>query len=428
MVLIFQKPIEELFFRGKTSVIDEASVLLLATIALWLQLGKQNIPKVFSKLGFIFIYLILISLLFGVNRDLFQIIAQSFLHLIFFIVLISLFIIHKNYPGYAKKAFMLAVVITIVGVILQLMMPVAFMNVFPPSEIVLRNISMGNIRISGFQMNPNALGVFLSLVVVFLTLQKEKVSNSLYLKGLFFTSLILLILTGSRSALIFVMIGFLFAEIKTSTKIMSTLGVLIILNFTGIYGLIAKKTNQNIDMIMNTSITEVNYPRWLMAYKGTEIALDHLPIGTGAATFGTVLSKGNPVYYNVGIANVPAVEDASGIYDSNYGSLSGEFGLVGLIIFYGFGAYLIRKIMSFRISSLLLNKSRQRAVVYCFCLIGFVATFMRPLFFSGYYATIFSLLIIGYLEVQNQKEAQELHARSIPPADKESHSLNYKHK
>jgi hypothetical protein len=72
-----------------------------------------------------------------------------------------------------------------------------------------------------------------------------------------------------------------------------------------------------------------------MIYNGTSLAVSHFPFGTGAATFGTVLSKYNTleVYQKVSIPSFwYEGEELSGVYDSGFFSLLAENGFVGIVV------------------------------------------------------------------------------------------------
>ena len=70
-----------------------------------------------------------------------------------------------------------------------------------------------------------------------------------------------------------------------------------------------------------------------MMHLSVLIAKRCFPIGSGSATFGTVFSEGSVVYdfYNQGWRTY--FTKMIGIFDSNYASVLGEFGVIGLILF-----------------------------------------------------------------------------------------------
>ena len=57
-------------------------------------------------------------------------------------------------------------------------------------------------------------------------------------------------------------------------------------------------------------------------------------LGTGAATYGTVMSDNSAVYAEIGLQNSRYFVEKDGIYDSNFASLLGEFGFIGLFMFF----------------------------------------------------------------------------------------------
>lgn len=398
LVLIFQSAIESILFNGTTTILNQLAVLTIFLIALYIQLSQDNIHKYFFFLGGIVLYLILISIFQGENHHFVQIVTQSFLHIQLFLILISLFIISKKYPGFIYKVLIGAVLLSILGAVLQLVLPNLFSELFNPSEQMRHVIERGDFRLWGFQRNPNRIGILFSFFAILLILKKEIIQDLRIYILLIVVSVLMVVLSGSRSSLIFLGFALLFSEIKTRKKILLTLVLVILLFMSGILDYITEKTTSNIRTVSEISVDESNYIRWLMIYYGTELAITNFPMGTGAATFGTALSHNADVYEEIGIADVPSVRDQTGgVHDSNFGSIMGEFGFIGFLIFYGFTAYLIYSILN-KASYRFFKKTNH--FLYCICLVAFTASFVRPTYLNSYFGVLFSLLILAFIEIE----------------------------
>lgn len=397
-VIIFQSAIESIFFNGTSTILDQIAVLTLFTTALLIQLSKDNIHKYFLILGGIVAYLILISVFQGRNHNIVQVIIQSFLHVQLFLVLISLFIISKKFPGFIRKVFIGSILVSIVGAVLQLTTPNLFIDIFTPSEQMIRVTDRGDFRLWGFQRNPNRIGILFSFLAILLIMKKEIVKNYNSYIVLLTLSIVIVVLSGSRSAILFLAFALIFSEIKIKKKVFFASILTIVLFVSGVLDYVSRKTASNIETVNEISVDESNYIRWLMIYYGTEIALNNFPVGTGAATFGTAFSYNADVYNEIGIAEVPSVrEQTGGVHDSNFGSIMGEFGFIGFLIFYGFTAFLIYKILNNSVWATFKNTNH---FLYCMCLIVFSASFVNPTYLNSYFSVLFSLLILGFTEAE----------------------------
>ena len=98
---------------------------------------------------------------------------------------------------------------------------------------------------------------------------------------------------------------------------------------------IMKDTIDNFSHFTNDNHT---YIRGLMFYYGFNLFLEFFPLGTGAATFGTALSKYNTldVYTYVGLdlqrIYNEEMNKLMGVYDSGLASMLAENGFIGMIL------------------------------------------------------------------------------------------------
>jgi hypothetical protein len=124
----------------------------------------------------------------------------------------------------------------------------------------------------------------------------------------------------------------------SNTKIIR-LGIVSVFVAFGVYLFLGESSyfsDTKLDILRMTNNDDDNYYiRGLMVFNGASLAISHFPFGTGAATFGTVLSKYNTleVYQKV---NIPSFwyegEELSGVYDSGFFSLLAENGFVGIAV------------------------------------------------------------------------------------------------
>ncbi len=281
-------------------------------------------------------YMILISVLIN-SSSMQNIVLQSFIHMKFFIFY---FIVDK-YLKYSdlKKIGWFLFVYTVTGFLLNILMQETFNNIMDES-IIYRD---GFLRVIGFQGNPNQLGLTIGLFYLFyLWGRKVSLSEMLLITVIF---AVLIFLTGSRSALSIILISlsyyYLFERFKTKIYlvpvfIFSLIGLLSVLGDSDMLDI----TVRNIAELEN--IDDTKYIRGIMMVYGFQLFYDYFPIGTGAATFGSVLSAGSHVYDTLGLAHTYFFLEMKGIYDSNLATIGAEFGFVGILI-YGFLLFFIYK-------------------------------------------------------------------------------------
>ena len=127
-----------------------------------------------------------------------------------------------------------------------------------------------------------------------------------------------------------------------------------------------------------------------MIYFAFDLAIDRFPLGTGAATYGTVMSDNSAVYAEIGLQNSRYFVEKDGIYDSNFASLLGEFGFIGLFMFFIVFNRVITMPMSK--SELYLSESEFRFVLLMLVIAYGVTT---PIFMNTYPAFILALVSVA---------------------------------
>ena len=339
LLIIFQKIIEAVLFSGASSYIDEAAIIFLTSLAFYVQLSRNIIKRNFVILILFGTYLFIISVLFGVNRSYFSLFAQTFLYLQFFLILISLGVIFESYSRVFMRTLFIAIGLSFIGCFLEITAPGLFSELTGHNEYNAGSNPLHIKRLEGFQMNPNALGIFFSFFAVLLMHKSDAVNNRFLSINLMVFALAIVIASGSRSAMFYFIVGFIFSPFSLVAKCQISLVLGSLVLFSGVLGAAYEKTVVDIGNVQST--TDTKYIRWLMTYHGALLAIDNFPIGTGAGTFGTALSHGSPVYGEVGLASLASVQEGWGIHDSNFGAISGEFGIIGIALFFGFNYYLI---------------------------------------------------------------------------------------
>jgi len=396
IVIVFHKAIEGAIFSSSSTVIDEVAVLLITSMAFFLQLNRGVLKSSFAFIILVGIYLIIISISFGENNSYFAIIGQSFLYLQFFLLLISLSIIHENYPGFVSNTFLIILIVSLLGCIIQIAFPSLFASIFGDTDYILGGDSTSTLRVEGFQKNPNSIGILLSMFMILIMFRPKVIKNRIIRNFVFFFALFMLLDSGSRSAMIFLVVAFIFMSSSIKRKILIASVGFAAIFATGIMEVTYEKTQENIAQIETG--TDNKYIRWLMTYHGTMLAIDNFPIGVGAGTFGSAFSHESPVYDRLGLASLASVQEGRGIHDSNYGSIAGEFGVIGLVLFFGLNILFIRQIINRKNMSIYSDFKDNKKFIKTIIFITLLAPFMRPLFSSSYYGVIVSLLILSFIE------------------------------
>lgn len=395
-VIIFQKALEGLFFSSKSTPLDEVAIALITIIALSYQAIKGS-GKIQFVIIFIFsVYLVVISLLFGENGSAFAIFFQTFLYLQFFLLTLSLWVISEAHKNFIFRTLVTAVIVSFLGLLFQVIFPITFSQVFGVTDYVLSFNGASPMRVEGFQKNPNSLGILFSLFAVLLMLKRDIIKGNLLRSGLIIIAIITVVASGSRSALIYLLIGFLFCEIPLRKKMITLVVAGTIAVSTGYSDSTYEKTASNLEHVQ--AVTETKYIRWLMTYYGTMLAVENFPIGTGAGTFGSAFSHQSAVYKRVGLADLASVQEGRGIHDSNYGSIAGEFGVIGLTFFFGLGFYLINSLFRSKGTNAKPLKLESKAFYRSIIAIFLISPFLRPLFSSSYYGAIVVMVALGYIE------------------------------
>ncbi len=358
--------------------LDELLFLYLF-ISLLFNFINLKINKFIILFSISYIYMITVSIISS-NSSTQYIVIQSLVHLKFFIFY---YIIDKYLNLKEIKSILYFLFIfTLLGVTVHILIQ-ENLNHFFLQKVDYRS---GLLRIGGFQGSPNLLGLTLGLFYLFFILNKKISFSIMIFATMIFT--VLIFITGSRSGLIPILIGIIFYYLSLNTKYkIYMLPIISFLLITFLYMVfstdILNKTINNISTL-NNNVVDSGYIRGIMIYYGFSLFLDNFPFGTGAATFGSVLSEGSIIYNQLGLSNRSFFINMSGVYDSNIASIAGEFGFIGFIIFFILLKYIYKT-----------TKTKKNTfMIHSLFIILIISTISNPIFMNSYPALLFSLFFI----------------------------------
>lgn len=315
-------------FRYFDEIIFFAFIVVL--ILYYTKVVKVHIAH-FILLIFI-VYSIVVSMIFGFNSNVLEVIAQTLISLKFFVLLFGFIVLFKNkfkfIDRYAKVMFGFA----FFGLLIHIILGVRFNQFFD-----INTFARPNIRYVGFLPHPNQMAYIAVLYIGYL-LSKVKASQMKFkltniVQILF--CIIILFLADSRTSIIAVLIlfiGFYWDLLRRNALILIYvfssffLIILFMILFTDIFTSIIQDVSKSFTL-------ESTYIRGNMVFLSGVIFYEFFPIGTGAASFGSVLAN-NKVYEYYGQADRYYFTNDIGLYDSNIASIVGEYGLFGIVFYY----------------------------------------------------------------------------------------------
>ncbi len=321
-------------------------ILLVACILLlcghWLMASRVKI--IYLLVIAFFIYSVIISLLFGYNRDPADVVIQSLINLKFVLLLLTFLLYFQKKITLVRKFFNVVLLVAIVGIVLNLVTGTTFNSFFDIPVSVRSNQSL---RFGGF-LNPNQMA-YLMAMYIGISLNRAKANTGYLTQSDWLkiaASMAIIFLTDSRSAIIGVLFFFVAfyweyllknARMFLSFFIVMAVSLLLFLSFSNVISILL------INLAGSFSLDSY-YIRGIIINMALQITYLHFPIGTGAATFGTVLSDNSPVYEYFGVAHRSFFLEKRGIYDSAFASILGEYGLIG-ILFYGKILYFLKRFL-----------------------------------------------------------------------------------
>jgi hypothetical protein len=334
-----------LFNTNVFEYLDELVFFIAIIVLLPEFLFKNSLKVIFFSIGAFIIYSIVVSQIFGVSGNILTISFQTLISIKFFIILLAVVELFKENFKELNKFFLIMVGFAILGLLIHVFLGKSFNQIVGVSVF-----ARPNIRYVGFFTHPNHLAYLMVLYVGYILNNKYKVSQRLNLLDLIkiISSFTVIILTDSRTAMLAIsilLLAFYWQVIRKNYRLILSgfllvfLGLLYTIFYTSLFDSIIDNINDTLDI-------NSHYIRGNMIYLSGLIVMDYFPIGTGAATFGSVLSD-DAVYELYGQANRYYFANEIGIYDSNLASIIGEYGFIGILFFIGMFKYLYKYLKSF---------------------------------------------------------------------------------
>jgi len=249
----------------------------------------------------------------------------------------------------------------------------------------------GIFSVNGFQMNRNALG--LSIILLFIILNNfVKLNKNL----LFSLAFLAIFITGSRTGILLMSACYFYLNIYSKYKKMRGL-IFFFLIVIIIPGLFYSLENSEFFLITKNNFSQINnesgYIRGIILYFGFILAAQFFPFGSGAATFATTMSKDSEVYSMIGLENSVFIQEFHGIFDSNFASILGELGYLGVLFFI---------ILFVKLKSYLNVKKNDQKYIMTIILLICIYSLTTPVFMSSNFV-IFPALAFAYFYNSNKK-------------------------
>jgi hypothetical protein len=330
-VSVFKSFFETIFRTDIFNFADEIIFGLNLIVLAALYSFSRKLKLIYILILVFAIYSVSISLLFGLNKQVLNVVLQTLINIKFFVFLITFLVLFKDRFYLVQTFFKYIIYVSIIGLVIHLIMGSLFNDI-----IGTPTYARPNIRYTGFLPHPNHLA-YLMVLCVGLILNSCKTNNIAigrinWLKIIL--ALVVIILTDSRTSMIAILIffiGYYWIIILSNYKLLlgSVLAtacmVFSLYFFTDVLDTIAKNIEESLDL-------NSHYIRGNMIYLSALILFDFLPFGTGAATFGSVLAN-DEAYALYGQADRYYFVNEIGVYDSNIASIVGEYGILGILFY-----------------------------------------------------------------------------------------------
>ncbi len=321
---------------SQSTVFDYADefLLILCLVVFSLSISqRKKIPLLYLVIPLFLVYSFVISLIFGLNENILEIGMQSIVNIKFFIILVAFIILFKNHSKQLETYFTWLMVFVGLTLLAHLLLGVSFNRLFHIPTYVRPNI-----RYTGIFRHPNHLAYLTILYIALLLNGFKKRGKDISLLGWikFALAVVVIILADTRTAMLVIAIlltSFYWDYINKDPSVFFTflfvgfLALFCVMVFTDLPSTIIA----NIEMSYSL---KSNYIRGLMFYMSLLILIQYFPIGTGAGTFGSIFAKDSQVYYDFGVSKRYYFIEEWGIYDSNFASIVGEYGLIGLLLYF----------------------------------------------------------------------------------------------
>jgi len=296
------------------------------------------------------------------------------------------------------------------GLFLLLVLTSLINIIFPAQWVDFLDVPIrfreGRIRLNGFFNSGGSFAYFVSFYVTLVWLVKRKrkvLDRPVY--EMFYLFIIILSATAVftyRKILaisVFTFIVFFF-ELPRKHKVFVFSIIVVSIPFllimtpdlasNGLY-------EMTVDDLSKFNHSEHYYIRGRMFYHGIQLAIENFPFGTSLGTFGSLASLSNgdgELYYRFGLGHW--YREGYGIYDSMIGSITGEAGFVGLLIF-GLVVFSFYKSIIVQLSPYYQVLFK---VVFLFVVFSF---FLGPIIQDGIGAVLLTVFV-GYIFVNGYEQ------------------------
>lgn len=381
---------------AKVFLYSDEALLGLALVSILLPVEKDTrlVKAVILTLCCILFFIGISYNAFAIQSPI-KIIMQSFIHCKTFVFFLLLYTYRKYLPlqGIVHALF----VITLIGVVLNLLLGPIFINALN-AQLQYR---FGFIRPVGFQADTFYLGLSCAyFYLYYLFKNKEFDKPTIFIPlTIGFTALFVISSLRTPFAALGLAMFFIFVKSLRGVIVGVSIALIIVVPLMMTQGLddIIQLTQDDLEGITDP---DSQYMRGMIMYFSVVLAVENFPVGTGAATYGTILSKGGPVYDYLGLSTFYSVIEGEGIFDSNFASVFGELGFIGLAAFL---------FISYKLVQLVWVKGGNHTFLLCYS--GFVLFYflVAPVFTSGFGAMMTALVLAAmckHIEATKQ-EAQE---------------------
>lgn len=332
ILVFFQGPLASIFgtefFNYFDEILEGAAFIMLLFISFF----KSKIKLNFLLVNGLLVYIIIISLMLGFQEDKVKVIVQCMIHLKLFVFLVffSLFDVNQ-----LQKFSKYVLYIALFGLFLELILRGYFYDFLDLPNHLRPENRKAKLVYGGFihSNNISLLVMFWYFVWLVGEIKKKQTMKIALITVLVFTGLFLF---GSRTSILSILavLFYLYRNemvIKPKFLIAGVVGFALLLVSTYLFTDIIERSVTN---IQDSFSKDSRYIRGLMIYLSVILSIRFFPIGTGAASYGTATSESSPVYSLLGVSERLPFKNMQGVYDSSLASILGEFGVIGIVLFY----------------------------------------------------------------------------------------------
>ncbi|MEI6816655.1 MAG: O-antigen ligase family protein [Bacteroidota bacterium] len=389
LMLLYNKLFEAFTGNDMFTHIDELFVGTFLFIAGYKFITKFRLDKPIVRPLLVIAIFIFTTLFSKYYSNLLNTTLCAFIHVKWFLIFVVIYEIYKDDYIFFRRLFYLSIGLSTFGVVINFIMQEQFNNYFN-QDIMIRD---DKLRMMGFEMHPNNLGILLSLIFVYYNFYNGMPSYTKILISTVAFALISIVFLGSRTPLIVVPLSYGYLLLGKKNKVYAFVVIILLSIFSSIalvlWGQsILDRTKKNLQAI-TVKQDESEYLRGIMIYNGFKIMYLHFPVGTGMATFGTSLSAGSKVYDDIKIGSRGVFDTMQGgAYDSNFASIAGEMGLVGVILLF----WLLNSYRKFCRKVLMAHPERMHFIniIFLTVLVYFV---VHPLLINAYPCMIYAVFL-----------------------------------